>query len=522
MSFARWTAALAAAGLLLVTGCQEDKPTVDEPTGAPGQPAEEKTVENAEEKAVAETGEKDVTAPPVADVTPQADVAVTRDTAPAPADVAAAGNAPVDAGKVGIAPAATTDVVQPKDVVAPGDAKPGPTDAVAVSDVSAGAPEKKDVPSPTAADVAAAADGVAAGAPTGPAIDRERSRKVFDEATKLIKAGELEKATELLEEWLKLTPMDLTNRRNLIHIYMKLKKLEEAELHLKFMATELASEVEWWLHLGRVQAQLGKYSQAVESLEKALEISPRDLGIALDLARTHSKRKDWDAARKVLDKAMVAGKRTADLLRELAPVLVELGEYNSAFDAYRKLQRLEPSYDIALIMAKIAARHEKCPDVVDALVGWDKDFADETPFLLLGSCAMKKGERSVAEKYLLKGLEANKECFDCALWLGDILFDRKDWPRAIAYYGMAAPLRPQDYRPFNQLGKALANSDKHIEATRAFAKANERKPKDPEIVYMWGVEAVRSGQKGDAWKIWGQLEELDKARAAELRKMLTK
>jgi tetratricopeptide (TPR) repeat protein len=172
-------------------------------------------------------------------------------------------------------------------------------------------------------------------------------------------------------------------------------------------------------------------------------------------------------------------------------------------------------------MANIASQYERCNDVIDALVDWEKSFVDETPHLLLASCALKAKELVKAQSHLMAGMKLNAKCFYCALWLGDLNFEAMDWPNSIKYYAIAAPLKPQDYRPFNQLGKALSNSGKHIEASRAFAKANERKPKDADIVYMWAMSLVRASDKGEAWKVWGQLDELDKKRAAEVRALLT-
>jgi len=353
-------------------------------------------------------------------------------------------------------------------------------------------------------------------------VDPALSLKVFEEARKLIEKGDLEKATGLLEEWLRRTPKDVTNRRNLIHIYLKLDKPEQAELHLKIMTEQASRETEWWAHLGRVQARLGKLAQGAASLEQALNLASGDIDVVLDLARVHSQRKDFAAARKVLEKALPLGKRTEDLVGELAAVLVNLGEYSAALDQYAKLQRLKPSYATALTMAQVAQRQGKCDEVVDALAQWEKEFSDETPYLLLGVCALQANQTEKAEKMLAKGLEKNEACFECALKLGDLYFKGKSWTRAAELYSAAAGLSPRDHRAYVQLGQAEANQGKHLEASRAFASANERHPKDPDTIYMWGIETLRAGDKGEAWKIWGVLEELDRAKADELRKLLLK
>jgi tetratricopeptide (TPR) repeat protein len=282
----------------------------------------------------------------------------------------------------------------------------------------------------------------------------------------------------------------------------------------------MPEQSEWRAHLGRIQAKLGKFGPAAEALGKALEMSPEDVDVALDLARVQGARRQYDAARDVLEKALVLKKKEVEVLKELTAVLVEQGAYNQAWERFWRLQKLEPTYPTALTMAQLAARNRKCTDVYDALSGWDKEFKDEAPFLLLGECAMADNDRDRALKQFQAALEKNDKCFDCSLRLGDVWFENKEWARASQYYGIAVNLGPKDYRAWSQLGKALANAGKHIEASRAFAGAVERKPDDADLVYMWGVELVLAGQKADAWKTWGQLDEMNRTLGNQLKKML--
>lgn len=409
-----------------------------------------------------------------------------------------------------------TDVATPADAVPAGDgaavadrSSPGPTDAV-----PAPAPDVATAPTP---------DGVAGptpGAVVKPMVDEEASRKVFEEFKKLVEAADFEKGARLLEEWLKKSPMDLVNRQNLVYILLKLEQHERALPHLRFMADEAENKGEWLGHLGRALAKVGEYARAAEALTEGLELRPDDMDMLLDLARVHSTRKDWSASRAVLEEGLSLEKRQPEVLSELVAVLVELGEYKLAFQRFRNLQRLQPTYDTALTMAKVASQNERCDDVVDALVNWEKDFADETPHLLLGACAVKSEEQVKAQKHFLLGLKANEKCFYCALWLGDIHFAAEDWDNAVKYYATAAPINPRDHRPFHQLGKALANQGKHIQATRALQKADERKPKDPDILYPLGMELVRAGEKAAAWDVWAKLEPLDRARGDEIKALL--
>lgn len=435
---------------------------------------------------------------------------------PSAADVVAAPRGDAVAVPVSDAAAAAQG-----DAAVGGTGADGPTGKDAVAAPQADVATSGDATEPTAQAGSPSPEGLPQVPPAATAgIDAEKQRKVFEEAMKLLQGNKVDQSTQLLEEWLKATPKDLLNRRNLAHIYIQMQRFEDAELHLKILADEMPGQAEWRAHLGRIQAKLGKFGPAVEALEKALDISPEDVDVALDLARVHGARRQYDAARDVLERALVLKKKEAEVLKELTAVLVEQGEYNQAWERFWRLQKLEPTYQTALTMAQLAARNRKCTDVYDALAGWDKEFKDEAPFLLLGECAMVDNDRARALKQFQAALEKNEKCFDCSLRLGDVWFENKEWERASQYYGIAVNLEPKDYRAWSQLGKSLANAGKHIEASRAFAGAVERKPDDADLVYMWGVELVMAGQKADAWKTWGRLDEMNRTLGNQLKKML--
>lgn len=351
-------------------------------------------------------------------------------------------------------------------------------------------------------------------------LDKARSKRVFEEARKLIELNRVDKAAQILEEWMAMSPNDEVNRRNLVHVYISVQKFAAAEPHLRFMVQAHPEDSEAWAHLGRLQAQIGKLTQGAESLEEALKLDRNNVDIALDLGKMLAKLRRFDQARNVLETILVQGKREPEILNELGTILVEMGENTKAYDTYRRLQQIQPTYQTALTMATLGAKFSKCDQVSDSLAGWDKDFVDEAPYLLLARCALTDKALLLAQKYLLAGLDKNPACYVCALQLGDVYFENGQWDPAVQYYAKAVEIDPKEWQPFNQLGKSLANSGKHIEATRALKAANERKPGDPEILYAWGVESLLAGNKADAWKIWGLLDEVDRERGKELKNML--
>jgi len=506
--------------LLLLSSCKEEAqaPAADAAAAEEPAPAEKKAPAEDEKNAADGSDTQDVTAaadegspfapsPPQIPSPPEPDVAKATaadvaeapsppvpasDPAPAPADVKEQPEAP--------APAPVPDVVTPNDA-----ATPVPADVAAEAPADAGAETAGDIKKEPAS-----------------LIDKDRSKLVFEEAKKFIEEDQVDKATQLLEEWLAIAPTDTINRRNLIHIYVSIERFSNAELHLRLLSEQTPDDQELWGHLGRTQAKIGKLSKAAESLEKALELKPEDVDAALDLAKIQAKLRNFGKARATLEAGLNWGKKEPELLTELGAVLVESGEYSTAYERYWQLQRIQPTYPVALILAQIAGKREKCDDVQDSLAGWEKDFPDETPFLLLAGCALKDKALLRTQNLLIGALEKNANCYDCALKLGDVYFENGQWEPAAKFYDQASKLDPKDYRPFHQLAKAHANMGNHVDSARSFGAAAERNANDPEILYGWGVESVMAGNKAEAWTIWGKLDELDTARATKLKALLTK
>ena len=353
-----------------------------------------------------------------------------------------------------------------------------------------------------------------------PTVDAEKSGKIFEVAREKIEKGKLEEATALMEEWLAMQPLDHVNRRNLVHIYLKLKQYDKAATHLKLLVSEFPQRMDLWGHLGRAQAQLGDHTDAVASLSIAMKKMFRDVDLALDLAREQVKIQRYSDAIATLDAVLQQGERVGELLEEKGNILAMMGEYKEAYKTYKQLQQIRPRYDIAIIMAKIAERFDRCDDIIDSLAGFQQNFEGPEAYLLLAKCSMKKGRLDEAQVLLAASLKNNSNCFECALKLADTYFLKENWKLAIQFYTKAAGLDPKDYRSFHQLGKAYANQGDHFKAAQAFASANERRPKDPEILYGWGVESVRAGERGLAWQIWGELDRMDKEKAKELGRLI--
>jgi len=86
----------------------------------------------------------------------------------------------------------------------------------------------------------------------------------------------------------------------------------------------------------------------------------------------------------------------------------------------------------------------------------------------------------------------------------------------------AAKLNPKEERAYLGLGTVYASQERVKDATTAFQKAVEIKPKFSEAHFNLGVVFVAIGKKDEAVEQYGVLKDLDKKLAVRLKEMIDK
>lgn len=100
-------------------------------------------------------------------------------------------------------------------------------------------------------------------------------------------------------------------------------------------------------------AKAGRVEEAIAVVESGLALASASIDLQLDLARLHLQRNARHRAREILVQAREAAPGRADILTELARVLLLDGEYAAAADAYRHALAHQP--DDALTRSDFAA-----------------------------------------------------------------------------------------------------------------------------------------------------------------------
>ena len=99
-----------------------------------------------------------------------------------------------------------------------------------------------------------------------------------------------------------------------------------------------------WNNLGLLATREGRTAEAIPYFQQALRLNPNYL-IALDnLGNAYRQQKQWDDARRTLERAVAAGPRDPEAHYSLGMVFAQLNDPDRAYDYLRQALTLRPAY----------------------------------------------------------------------------------------------------------------------------------------------------------------------------------
>ena len=135
-------------------------------------------------------------------------------------------------------------------------------------------------------------------------------------------------------------------------VYLKQERTSEAR-HSFERATKLHASYpdtlpNAWNNLGLLATREGRTAEAIPYFQEALRLSPDHL-IALDnLGNAYRQLKQWDEARKVLERAVAVGPQDAEANYSLGMVFAQMDDSDRAYEYLQRALKLRPAYPEAL------------------------------------------------------------------------------------------------------------------------------------------------------------------------------
>ncbi len=103
-----------------------------------------------------------------------------------------------------------------------------------------------------------------------------------------------------------------------------------------------------WNNLGLLATREGKYAEAIQNFQEALRLSPDHLVALTNLGNAYRQQKQWEGARKTLERATVIDPQDPEANYGLGMVYAQLNDSVRAYDYLQKALKSRPDYPEAL------------------------------------------------------------------------------------------------------------------------------------------------------------------------------
>ncbi len=135
-------------------------------------------------------------------------------------------------------------------------------------------------------------------------------------------------------------------------VYLKQGKTAEArksfEGAIKLHASYPDTLPNAWNNLGLLATREGHTAEAIPYFQEALRLSPDHLIALENLGNAYRQRKNWDEARKTLERAVEVGPQDPEANYSLGMVFAQLDDTNRAYEYLLKALKFRPGYPEAL------------------------------------------------------------------------------------------------------------------------------------------------------------------------------
>ena len=150
---------------------------------------------------------------------------------------------------------------------------------------------------------------------------------------------------------------------------------ERALAEFEIAKRDLPNEAQAYMAIGAIQRRQGKWAESTANLEKAATLDPKGTNILINLASSHIALRNFEAAKKILDRVMAIAPRSLEAcgLKGFMAVLWK-GDLSAAEKAFSSVP---PENDVSGLMtwgrAWILTLERKFPDALELLEGFRGD-----------------------------------------------------------------------------------------------------------------------------------------------------
>ena len=285
----------------------------------------------------------------------------------------------------------------------------------------------------------------------------------FIKANLLQAHGELEQAANLYHEILDQYEEPNAVLFQLGIVYKYLEKPKRAFHYFKKFWEQHPDDIlvmNIMLECCTAPAEIQQLAAAVEQL---IDVQPYQKYHWYFLGMVQNELRQFDAALKSLDYALVIDENFGEAHFALGHVYMNLQQYETAYDAYRK--------------SWLINKHS--PEIN----------------CHLGACLEKMGQYETAMHYYRKASQLDNNYADAWYGMGMCLLMREKWYEAIHFFKRAVKISPKNADFLMALAEAEYRIGNVISSLDAYKKASDYAPTHPDIWLNWSFIYYEQGEK---------------------------
>ncbi|MBK7857992.1 MAG: zinc-ribbon domain-containing protein [Archangiaceae bacterium] len=291
--------------------------------------------------------------------------------------------------------------------------------------------------------------------------------------------GKPELAEQQALKALKLDPKIHDGRLQYGTALWKLGRLDEAMKELTQAKEDDPRSVNIPITLGAVAFDKGDMDAATANLlGNALQKEPGNADANFYMAKVKRKRAEYTQAIESMKKAIDHAPRRAEFHYELGNIYMDARKGNEAVDEWKAALTIEPKYADALeALGKNALEHNKQREAIDFFQkALDADPGRTRIFASIGDAHSAGGQWPKAIDAYLKALGGEPGFKEVYPKLANAYGEKKKWSDAITWYRKATQADGADLTSWYNLGYALKEKKQYqdaIEALEQFQKLNQ-------------------------------------------------
>jgi lipopolysaccharide biosynthesis regulator YciM len=264
----------------------------------------------------------------------------------------------------------------------------------------------------------------------------------------------------------------------------------------------------------------GVEGEAIHFLKSSIESNPSSFAPYLLLGDLLRKKHDVERALKIHRELSVRpnleNERKVTVLKSLVRDQIALGLFSEAIEGCQKMIGIEKKDRTALELLLIAYEGKKLwDDAIDVAKKYSRMFmADSKSFMAHYMSFVAKEElkedMEAAKKKLKRALSYDPSCQPAQIYLGDILYEEKDYDRAIEVWSKFLNNTPEAIKDLSaRLEKAYFEGGHFGRMTEVYESLSHDLPGNPDVLIGLSRMYHRKGEVSAALRLAAEAREID-------------